>query len=95
MQELDADAHDGCYKLVRAAVEAFRDVDEAVIDYKDLNLVYLMTVGTWCHKISEKKKVINDSHLSEESKVNLIQLLDEICEKAAAGFYDSKEPGYE
>ncbi|NLO89471.1 MAG: hypothetical protein GX088_03980 [Clostridia bacterium] len=57
MQELDADAHDGCYKLVRAAVEAFRDVDEAVIDYKDLNLVYLMTVGTWCHKISEKKRL--------------------------------------
>ena len=40
--ELSPDEHDGSYELVRAIVSAYRDVDETVLDYHDLNAVYLM-----------------------------------------------------
>ena len=40
--ELSPDEHDGSYELVRTTVSAYRNVDETVLDYHDLNAVYLM-----------------------------------------------------
>ena len=54
-KEMDADQHDGSYELMRAIVKAYRDVDEAILDYKDLNAIYLMSVGTWKHGVPVKK----------------------------------------
>ena len=37
----------GCYELMRKTIEAYSKLkDFSVLDYKDLNLVYLTTVGT-------------------------------------------------
>ena len=47
--ELQPDKHDGSYELVRGIVFAYRDVDESILDYHDLNAVYLMCIGTWRH----------------------------------------------
>ena len=76
--EIIADQHDGSYELMRAIVNEYRDVDESVRDYLDLNAVYLMSVGTWKHSLPNKKRVIERSHLTEESKKFLKDLLDEI-----------------
>ena len=90
MPELDADAHDGCYELVRAVIDAYRDVDEAVIDYKDLNTVYLMTVGTWRHGTPAKKGLSMTAIYLKIPQGKVDRLLDKIKEKAAAGGYDKR-----
>jgi 5-methylcytosine-specific restriction protein B len=86
-KEMDADQHDGSYELMRAIVKAYRDVDETILDYKDLNAIYLMSVGTWRHGVPVKKKVIENSHLSQDSKKVLLRLLDEIQARAVNGAY--------
>ena len=59
--EMNAEQHDGCYNLMRATIEAYAKLaDLSDIDYKDLNLVYLTTVGTWSHGLDAKKKAINE-----------------------------------
>jgi len=91
MQEMDADQHDGTYELMREIVEAYRNVDESVLDHYDLNAVYLMSVGTWKHGVPVKKKVIDSSHLTDASKAALKNLLDEIQTKSANNAYENHE----
>lgn len=55
--ELSPDVHDGSYELVRMIVAAYRDVDEATLDYQDLNAIYLMCIGTWRHSYDKSMKL--------------------------------------
>ena len=71
--ELSPDAHDGSYELVRTMVSAYRDVDEAVLDYHDLNAIYLMCIGTWRHGYEKKHEVVHATHLPETHKQELGQ----------------------
>ena len=92
--ELNPDEHDGCYKLMRETIEAYSKLkDFSVLDYKDLNLVYLTTVGTWRQGIEAKKNMIKESHLLSDDKEYLTLLLDEIWEKASRGEYTSNQIG--
>ncbi len=92
--EMDPDKHDGSYELVRETVRAYRNMsDLSEIDYKDLNLLYHMSIGTWRHSIDQKKKSIQASHLPGHEKDRLIQLLDEIWAKAERGEYENHEGG--
>ena len=94
--EMNPDEHDGSYELMRATVNAYRSVDEALLDYLDLNTVYLMAVGTFKHGVPVKKKTIESSHLPQESKLALIELLDKIQARAKDGKYEYEgktEPG--
>lgn len=60
-EEMDPDQHDGCYELMRETIEAYGKIDDySTLDYKDLNLVYLTTVGTWKQGIEGKKKTVNE-----------------------------------
>src|SRR6056297_736674 len=86
-QEMDADKHDGSYELMRVVVEEYRNIDESDLDYNDLNSVYLMSVGTWKHGFSVKKKTIEKSHLSNDSKTALYTLLDVLEERSKNGEY--------
>ena len=91
-EEMDPDRHDGCYELMRETVEAYgRLNDYSVLDYKDLNLVYLTTVGTWKQGIDAKKKTVNASHLLPDDKEYLTLLWDEIWGKAGKGEYTNYE----
>ena len=90
--EMDPDQHDGCYELMRETIEAYgKMADLSVVDYTDLNLVYLTTVGTWSHGIDAKKKTVNDSHLPQDDKEYLCMLWDDIWEKAGQGKYGNYE----
>ena len=90
--EMEAEQHDGCYELMRATIEAYaRLTDLSELDYRDLNLVYLTTVGTWSHGLDAKKKTVNESHLSPEDKEHLIRLWDETWKKASNGEYENNE----
>ena len=44
---MNPDSHDATYELSREVVKAYKKVGNlSQCDYKDLNLVYLMCVGT-------------------------------------------------
>ena len=47
MKELDPDKHDGAYQLVRETVKALSMVNFNVIGIEDLDMLYLMGIGTW------------------------------------------------
>ena len=90
--EMDPDQHDGCYELMRETIEAYSKLkDFLVIDYRDLNLVYLTTVGTWKQGVEGKKKTVRESHLLPEDKEYLTMLWDDIWEKACRGEYTNNE----
>ena len=90
--EMDPDQHDGCYELMRETIAAYSKLkDFSMIDYRDLNLVYLTTVGTWKQGIESKKNTVSESHLLPEDKENLKKLWDKIWEKATRGEYTNNE----
>ena len=82
--ELSPDVHDGSYELVRTIVSAYRDVDEAVLDFQDLNAIYLMCIGTWRHSYDKKHEVVHATHLSEVRKQELDHLIDDLKNRADA-----------
>ena len=91
-EEMDPDQHDGCYELMRETIEAYgKSNDFSVLDFKDLNLVYLTTVGTWKQGIDSKKKTVSDSHLMSEDKEYLTMLWDKVWEKAGRAEYTNYE----
>lgn len=89
--ELSPDTHDGSYELARSIVSAYRDVDEAVLDYHDLNAIYLMCIGTWRHNYEKKHEVVHATHLPEIYKQELVQLIDNLRNRAEDGAYKGQE----
>ena len=91
---MDPDKHDGSYQLVSSVVEAYTEMgDLSKVDYKDLNLLYLMSVGTWKQKIPAKKDTIEASNLPQELKDGLTLTLDAIWERANNNEYENRESG--
>lgn len=82
-EELNPDEHDGSYELGRETINGYANMKNLDnVDYRDLNLVYLMCVGTWRHSVDVKKKTINDSHLPELEKERLNSLIDKLWNQA-------------
>lgn len=55
--EMEPNSHDATYELIREVINAYEIMgDLSVCDYRDLNLVYLMCVGTWKHGFDAKKE---------------------------------------
>ena len=89
--ELSPDVHDGSYELVRTVVSAYRDVDEATLDYQDLNAIYLMCIGTWRHSYDKKHEAVHATHLPEVRKRELDHLIDDL--KSRGGRWRVQAPG--
>lgn len=86
--EMEPDTHDATYELIREVINSYEIMgDLPVCDYRDLDLVYLMSVGTWRHGFDSKKKTIDASHLPDSEKSRLKNLLDELGERAKRGEY--------
>ena len=86
--EMEPDTHDATYELIREVINSYEIMgDLSVCDYRDLDLVYLMCVGTWRHGFDSKKKTIDASHLPDSEKSRLKNLLDELVERAKRGEY--------
>lgn len=86
--EMEPDTHDATYELIREVINSYEIMgDLSVCDYRDLDLVYLMSVGTWRHGFDSKKKTIDASHLPDSEKSRLKNLLDELGERAKRGEY--------
>lgn len=90
--EIVPDEHDGSYELIRETVKSYKHMNDlSMVDYRDINLIYLMTIGTWRHKVETKKSVVNDSHLPDIEKERLVKLLDGVWNKAKNKEYSNIE----
>lgn len=81
-EDIDEDKHDGSYKLVRETVNALSNIDVNLVGIEDLDMLYIMALGTWSASIDIKKSKIKASNLLDIDKKKLINLLDEIWIKA-------------
>jgi hypothetical protein len=91
-KEIVPSEYDGSYELVTEVINSYSKMnDVSVCDFNDLNLVYLSTVGTWKHSIDKKKETVNKSHLPDNEKSRLNDLLDNIWNKAQNKEYKHTE----
>ncbi|MGM0410719.1 MAG: AAA family ATPase, partial [Bacillota bacterium] len=89
--DIEPDEYDGSYELVRKTVELLGQTDPNKLDYKDLDMLYLMTIGTWKSSFDHKRDKIKDSNLSNENKKELISILDKIKDKSNNNKYKHHE----
>ena len=91
-EEMNPDSHDATYELMREVINAYRNMEDlSLCDYKDLNLVYLMCVGTWKQGLDAKKKTVADSHLPDREKNRIKDLLDILWVRAQNREYKNCE----
>ena len=89
-EEMIFDEHDGSYELMRETIEAYSHVSDLnVIDYNDLNTVFLMSVGTWRHGVEAKKNQVKRGHLSNDNQLKLISTIDRISQNTKDGKYSN------
>lgn len=92
--ELDPDSHDGSYELMRTIVDEYAKLDDlGSCSYIDMDAIYYMAVGTWAINVEQKKKKVNDSCLSEESKSLIYSKIDEVWNNACEEKYENREVG--
>lgn len=92
IDEMDPDKHDGSYELARETVRAYKNMCNLdQIDFRDMNLIYHMVIGTWRQKIDIKKKSISESHLPDNEKSRLVGLLDTIWNRSKKNAYTNCE----
>ncbi|MBH1939466.1 EVE domain-containing protein [Mobilitalea sibirica] len=87
--EMNPDAHDGAYELVRETVNALANVNPEELGIEDLDMLYLMGIGTWKSSYQKKKEKINKSHLSQSEKNRLLNLVDKLQENAKNHQYEN------
>ncbi len=83
--------YDGSYSLVRKIVEAYKGINENLLDAKDLEVIYFATIGTWKSSFANKKERIINSHLPNDKKNELVTLVDDLEKATNSGFYKHKE----
>lgn len=89
-EEIIPDEHDGSYELMRETIRSYMKVkDTSVLDYNDLNLIYLMSVGTWKKSIDKRKDTINESNLPKREKQRLIGAMERIWQNAINEKYEN------
>lgn len=94
-KEMIPDKHDASYEIVRDTIRAYSHIDDlSILDYRDLNLVYLMAIGTWRQQIQAKKKTIAESHLLEEDKESLTALIDKAWENTLRKEYTNSDDSF-
>lgn len=91
-EELYPFDHDGSYEIVQTTVEMYAErgrFDD--LDYSDLDLIYLMAVGTFKDGLESKKTRVRKSRLSDAQKNRLLDVLDNVWDKACLKQYNNTE----
>ena len=90
--EMNPDLHDGSYELMREIVESYSNMDDySELNYKDLNAIYAMALGTWKLNVEKKKEYVYASHLPDDEKQTLANIIDDVWDKACRGKYNNRE----
>ncbi|MCR5421392.1 MAG: hypothetical protein K6E98_10310, partial [Lachnospiraceae bacterium] len=90
--EMNPDLHDGSYELMREIVESYSHVEDySVLNYKDLNAVYAMAIGTWKLNVEKKKEYVYAGHLPDDEKETMADVIDTVWDHACRGKYTNRE----
>lgn len=90
--EMNPDAHDGSYELMRECVRAYSKLaDYSSINFKDLNAVYAMAIGTWKLNVEKKKEYVYAGHLPDAEKETMAGVIDAVWDHACRGKYTNRE----
>ncbi|WP_303804705.1 McrB family protein [Ruminococcus flavefaciens] len=82
--EIQPTEFDGTYSSVCEAVECYAKLKKtALIDYKDLDLLYYLSLGFWTGDKNELKQHIQNSHLLHIDKHMLYETVEKIWNKGA------------
>ena len=81
-KDINPDSHDGSYELIRTVIQKYSEMNSDAgldsLDYNDLNLVYLATIGTWADGLDKKKEHVKSSNLPQTAKNDLLLILDNL-----------------
>ena len=87
-KDIDPDAHDGSYELVRETVRSFGALPKGyAFTFADLDLVYLMTIIF--NSTERNIKSIAASSLPQNEKDRLTGVLEEVWNRAQSNAYDN------
>lgn len=90
--EMNPDLHDGSYELMRKIVESYSHIDDySVLNYKDLNAVYAMAIGTWKLRVDKKKEYVDAGHLPNDEKEIMVDIIDDVWNNACWNKYTNRE----
>lgn len=88
LKDIIADKYDGCYEVMRECVKAYANVDTALLDLKDLDLVLMIPIGTWAVQNEKKKELVYASHLDVAAKERIASLMDAVNKKSENEEYE-------
>ena len=90
--EMDPDEHDGSYELMREIVSSYKTLgDYSQCNFRDLNAIYMMAIGTWKLNAEKKKEYVKLGHLSDAEKSRMEQVIDRIWDNACHNRYQNRE----
>ena len=82
--EILPDEFDGTYSSVREAIDCYSRLKKTMlINYRDLDLLYYLSLGIWKNDKSDRKMLIQNSHLLHNDKLTLDASLDKIWSRGA------------
>lgn len=82
LQDIVSYEYDGCYEVMQEVIKAYSKAENSRLDFNDLDLVLMIPIGTWSISTDKKKELLQASHLDEEAKTRLTQLIDNVQQKA-------------
>ena len=66
---------------------AYANIPNPIIDLNDLDLVLMIPIGTWSVSTNKKQDLVRASHLDDDAKEQLIQLMEKVNQKSQKGEY--------
>ena len=92
--DLDPNSYDGSYELIQEIIRSYSRMSNMdVINYLDLNCVYLSVIVSSKCGIESKKNSIKNSNLPNEEKERLVKVADKVWDKTVRGEYTHLEDG--
>ncbi len=94
-EEINPHEYDGSYKLVQETLKKLAQTEKEKLDYKDLDMLFSMTLGTWASGYDRKKEKIRNSNLEKDDKDDLAELIDKVQKESSEGkyFHDNSNIG--
>ena len=90
--ELIPDEHDGSYEMMRSLIKEYAKLESIdVCNVEDLNAIYSMAIGTWTQNVEKKKDAIDKTHLPDDSKQRMREVIDKVWDNACYDKYSNKD----
>lgn len=89
-KDITAKEYDGVYNLIPKVIgelSEIKNLNSLKLDYKDLDAIYFLCIGTWKSSFKNKRELVDKSNLPPENKNNINKFIEEEEEKTINGKY--------